>query len=128
MELKFSGSVQDLPAADRLELLVDAVTEYAIYLLDRDGVIRSWNAGAERINGYRASEAIGRNFSLFFTPEDRAADVPAQILAQAGRAGRAERDGWRLRKDGGRFWGHRWPSRCATPAAASSASPKSPAT
>lgn len=104
MELKFSGSVQDLPAADRLELLVDAVTEYAIYLLDRDGVIRSWNAGAERINGYRASEAIGRNFSLFFTTEDRAADVPPQILAQAGRAGRAERDGWRLRKDGGRFW------------------------
>lgn len=104
MELKFSGSVQDLPAGDRLELLVDAVTDYAIYLLDRDGVIRTWNAGAERIKGYRASEVIGQNFSLFFTPEDKAADMPAQILAQAGRAGRAEQDGWRLRKDGGRFW------------------------
>ena len=109
MELKFSGSVQD-------------------YLLDRDGVIRSWNAGAERIEGYRAAEAIGQNFSLFFTPEDKAADVPSQILALAGRAGRAERDGWRLRKDGGRFWRCRWHSRCATPAAASSASPRSPAT
>src|SRR5271166_2275258 len=73
MELKFSGSVQDLPASDRLELLVDAVTDYAIYLLDRDGVIRTWNAGAERIKGYRAAEVIGQHFSLFFTPEDRAA-------------------------------------------------------
>jgi PAS domain S-box-containing protein len=104
MELKFSGSVQDLPASDRLELLVDAVTDYAIYLLDRDGVIRTWNAGAERIKGYRAAEVIGQHFSLFFTPEDRAADVPGQILASAGRNGRAEQEGWRIRKDGGRFW------------------------
>jgi PAS domain S-box-containing protein len=104
MELKFSGSIQDLPAADRLELLVDAVTDYAIYLLDRDGVIRTWNAGAERINGYRAAEAIGQHFSLFFTPEDKAADMPGQILIRAGRDGRAEQEGWRIRKDGGRFW------------------------
>jgi PAS domain S-box-containing protein len=104
MELKFSGSIQDLPAADRLELLVDAVTDCAIYLLDRDGVIRTWNAGAERIKGYRAAEVIGQHFSLFFTREDKAADMPGQILVRAGRDGQAEQEGWRIRKDGGRFW------------------------
>jgi PAS domain S-box-containing protein len=104
MELKFTGSIQDLPAADRLALLVDAVTDYAIYLLDRDGVIRTWNAGAERIMGYPAAEAIGQHFSLLFTPEDKSADVPGQILVRAGRTGRAEQEGWRIRKDGSRFW------------------------
>src|ERR1700751_3344597 len=104
MELKFSGSIQDLPASDRLELLVDAVTDCAIYLLDRDGVIRTWNAGAERIKGYRAAEVIGQHFSLFFTPKDKAADMPGQILVRAGRDGQAEQEGWRIRKDGSRFW------------------------
>ncbi len=104
MELKFSGSIQDLPASDRLELLVDSVIDYAIYLLDRDGLIRTWNAGAERIKGYRASEVIAQHFSLFFTPEDKAAGVPGQILERAARDGRAEQEGWRIRKDGGRFW------------------------
>jgi PAS domain S-box-containing protein len=104
MELKFTGSIQDLPASDRLELLVDAVTDYAIYLLDRDGVIRTWNAGAERIKGYRAAEVIGQHFSMFFIAEDKAADVPSQILTRAGRSGRAEHEGWCIRKDGGRFW------------------------
>src|SRR5262249_18300719 len=104
MELKFSGCIQDLPASDRLELLVDSVTDCAIYLLDRDGVIRTWNTGAERIKGYRAAEVLGQHFSLFFAPEDKAADVPGQILARASRSGRAEQEGWRIRKDGGRFW------------------------
>jgi PAS domain S-box-containing protein len=104
MELKFSGSIEDLPAADRLEVLVDSVTDYAIYLLDRDGVIRTWNAGAERITGYRAVEVIGQHFSLFFPHEDKAADVPGRILLHAARDGRAEQEGWRIRKDGGRFW------------------------
>jgi PAS domain S-box-containing protein len=104
MELKFTGSIQDLPAADRLELLVDGVTDYAIYLLDRDGVICTWNAGAERIKGYRAAEAIGQNFSQFFTPEDQAAGLPHEILVRAARSGRAEQEGWRIRRDGGRFW------------------------
>jgi PAS domain S-box-containing protein len=104
MELKFPSSIQDLPDGARLELLVDAVTDCAIYLLDRDGMIRTWNAGAERIKGYRAPEVIGQHFSLFFTSEDKAADVPAQLLVRAGRDGRAEQEGWRVRKDGGRFW------------------------
>src|SRR5204863_221339 len=86
------------------ELLVDAVTDYAIYLVDRDGVIRTWNAGAERIKGYRAAEVIGQHFSLFFTPEDKAADLPGKILEGAARTGRAEQEGWRIRKGGGRFW------------------------
>jgi len=104
MELKFSGSVQDLPASDRLELLLDSVTDCAIYLLDRDGVIRTWNKGAERIKGYRAAEVIGQHFSLFFSREDKAANLPDQVLARAGSSGRAEQEGWRIRKDGGRFW------------------------
>jgi PAS domain S-box-containing protein len=104
MELKFTGSIQDLPAADRLELLVDAVTDYAIYLMDRDGVIRTWNAGAERITGYPAAEVVGQHFSLFYNSDDKAADVPGQLLLRAGRTGQAEQDGWRIRKDGGRFW------------------------
>ena len=104
MELKFSGSMQDLSDGARLELLIDAVTDYAIYLLDPDGLVRTWNAGAERIKGYRASEILGQHFSLFFTPEDKAADVPRQILAARGRDGRAEEEGWRVRKDGRRFW------------------------
>lgn len=104
LELKFSGSIENLPAADRLEVLVDSVTDCAIYLLDRDGVIRTWNSGAERIKGYRAAEVIGQHFSLFFTPEDKAADVPGQILLRAGRDGKAEQQGWRIRKDGGHFW------------------------
>jgi PAS domain S-box-containing protein len=104
MELKFSGSIQDFPASNRLALLVDAVTDYAIYLLDNEGVIRTWNSGAERIKGYRARDIVGQHFSLFFTAEDRAADVPGQSLARASRAGRAEQEGWRIRKDGSRFW------------------------
>jgi PAS domain S-box-containing protein len=104
MELRFSGSIQELPAADRLALLIDAVTDYAIFLLDREGMIRSWNSGAERITGYRAAEIVGRHFLLFFTPEDQAADVPAEILMSASRNGRAEQEGWRIRKDGSRFW------------------------
>src|SRR5690348_1263200 len=104
MELNFSGSIQDVPAADRLELLVDAVTDYAICLLDRDGAIRTWNAGAERIKGYRAAEVIGQHFSVFFTPEDKAADVPGELLVGAAHTGRAAQEGWRIRKGGGRFW------------------------
>src|SRR5215472_9447003 len=123
MELKFSGSIQDLPASDRLELLLDSVTDCAIYLLDRDGVIRTWNKGAERIKGYRAAEVIGQHFSLFFSREDKAANLPDQVLARAGSSGRAEQEGWRIRKDGGRFW-----ASSVVPAAAPSALPKSPAT
>ncbi len=91
-------------SADELASLVDAVQDYAIFLLGPDGEIRSWNAGALRIMGYHADEAIGRNFSIFYPPEDLATDKPGRELAGAARDGRFEDEGWRIRKDGRRFW------------------------
>jgi PAS domain S-box-containing protein len=88
----------------RFELLVQAVTDYAIYMLDPTGHIISWNTGAERIKGYRSDEIIGRHFSAFFTEEDLAAGKPALALASALRTGRFEDEAWRVRKDGTRFW------------------------
>jgi PAS domain S-box-containing protein len=84
-------------------LLVEGVVDYAIYLLDRDGIITNWNAGAQRIKGYCASEVVGRHFGMFYLPEDREADLPARSLETARRTGRFETEGWRLRKDGSRF-------------------------
>jgi PAS domain S-box-containing protein len=85
-------------------LLVQSVTDYAIYMLDPRGTVASWNAGAARIKGYSAREIVGRNFAEFFTPEDRHAGVPQRALRIAGEQGRYESEGWRLRKDGTRFW------------------------
>lgn len=96
----------DLAQAERFQLLIQAVKDYAIYLLDADGHVVSWNPGAERFKGYTADEIIGRHFSTFYTEEDRAADLPARALATAVREGRFEHEGWRVRKDGGRFWTH----------------------
>ncbi len=90
----------------RYRLLVDAITDYAIYMLDPDGVVTSWNAGAERFKGYKAAEIVGQHFSTFYTEEDRLAGAPATALATAAREGRFEREGWRVRKDGTRFWAH----------------------
>jgi len=84
--------------------LVSAVVDYAIYMLDVDGRIASWNAGAERIKGYSRSEAIGQHFSLFYTPEDREQRVPQHALTVATTKGRYEAEAWRVRKDGQRFW------------------------
>ncbi|MCK1358755.1 PAS domain-containing sensor histidine kinase [Bradyrhizobium sp. 199] len=88
----------------RLELLVNAIVDYAIFMLDIDGTVRSWNAGAERLKGYLASEIVGKSFSVFYTPEDRAADSPGKALATARETGRFNSEGWRVRKDGSRFW------------------------
>jgi PAS domain S-box-containing protein len=90
----------------RFRLLVSAVTDYAIYMLDPGGRIATWNPGAERFKGYRAEEVIGQHFSRFFTPEDIASDLPGRALRSAARDGRFEAEGWRLRKDGSRFWVH----------------------
>jgi PAS domain S-box-containing protein len=92
------------PTDAQFRLLVASVSDYAIYLLDGNGRVASWNAGAERIKGYRAGEVTGRHFSLFYTPEDRAAGKPEAALAAAARDGRFEGAGWRVRKDGSRFW------------------------
>jgi PAS domain S-box-containing protein len=91
---------------ERYRLLVDAITDYAVYMLDPDGVVISWNSGAQRFKGYTAEEIIGQHFSRFYTPEDRAAGLPDQALRQAAEDGRFEREGWRVRKNGSRFWAH----------------------
>ncbi len=90
----------------RYRLLVDAITDYAIYMLDADGRVTSWNPGAQRFKGYDAAEIIGEHFSRFYSPEDRAAGVPAAALRAAREEGRFEKEGWRIRKDGSRFWAH----------------------
>ena len=86
------------------ELLIEAVTDYAIYMLDPGGQVVSWNPGAQRIKGYRPDEIIGRHYSCFYTDEDRAAGLPDEALATAGNTGRFIAEGWRVRKDGGKFW------------------------
>lgn len=84
-------------------LLVNSVTDYAIYMLDAQGVIRTWNPGGQRIKGYLLAEVIGTNFARFYLPEDIAAGVPERNLRTAASEGRCVGDGWRLRKDGSRF-------------------------
>jgi PAS domain S-box-containing protein len=96
--------LEQIDDAKRFQLLVEAVTDYALYLLDLDGTIISWNTGAQRIKGYTADEIIGKNFSMFFTPEDRAAGKPARALRTAQSVGRFEDEAWRVRKDGSHFW------------------------
>jgi len=90
--------------AHRYEQLVQSVVDYAIYMLDPTGHVVSWNAGAERIKGYRADEVIGQHFSLFFTPQDCAQGRPERLLRQALEQGVAQDEGWRVRKDGSQFW------------------------
>jgi PAS domain S-box-containing protein len=88
----------------RYRLLVEAVTDYAIYMLNIDGLVSSWNSGARRIKGYEEAEILGEHFSRFYTEEDRKAGLPARALAIAAREGKFEGEGWRVRKDGTRFW------------------------
>ncbi|MEA1833509.1 EAL domain-containing protein [Methylobacterium durans] len=103
-----------MPAAERnaddanlmYRLLVQGVTDYAIYMLDPQGLITNWNAGAERAKGYRAEEIVGRHFSCFYDAAERGRGVPHLGLETARREGRFEAEGWRLRKDGTRFWAH----------------------
>jgi PAS domain S-box-containing protein len=88
----------------RYRLLVEAVTDYAIYMLDPDGIVTSWNAGARRFKGYEASEIIGQHFSRFYSAEDRASGLPERALETSRRTGKFESEGWRVRKDGSQFW------------------------
>jgi PAS domain S-box-containing protein len=90
----------------RYRLLVDSVTDYAIYMLDANGIISSWNSGAQRFKGYTEAEVLGRHFSQFYGEEDRLAGLPQKALDTAASAGRFEGEGWRVRKDGTRFWAH----------------------
>ncbi len=89
---------------DRFRLMVEGVKDYAIYMLDPDGQVSSWNEGARRLKGYEASEIVGQNYARFFPPEDIAARAPEAELERARIEGRLETEGWRIRKDGSRFW------------------------
>ena len=99
------SGIDALAASERqFRMLVQGVSDYAIYMLDPEGRITNWNLGGQRIKGYQAEEVIGRHFSMFYTPEDRAAGIPAQALETAAREGRYENEAWRVRRDGARFW------------------------
>jgi PAS domain S-box-containing protein len=91
---------------EQFRLLVQGVTDYAIFMLDPHGIVTSWNPGAQRIKGYTSDEIVGQHFSQFHTAEDRKAGLPAQALETALKEGRFEREGWRVKKNGERFWAH----------------------
>jgi PAS domain S-box-containing protein len=91
---------------ERFRLLVERVRDYAIFMLDPDGIVRSWNEGAQALKGYTAQEIIGRHFSAFYTPQDQQAGKPAAELTEARAKGRVEDEGWRVRKDGTLFWAY----------------------
>jgi PAS domain S-box-containing protein len=91
-------------AQDPFKLLVQSIVDYAIYMLDPNGFVTSWNAGAERIKGFLTEEIIGKHFSMFYTEEDREAGMPQKVLETARTEGKFEGEGWRVRKDGTRFW------------------------
>jgi PAS domain S-box-containing protein len=90
--------------ARSLRLLINAVIYYAIYMIDLDGRVLTWNAGAVRLKGYSAEEITGQPFTRFYTPEDIRAELPQKALRAARETGRFEAEGWRVRKDGTRFW------------------------
>ena len=92
-------------SSDMYEKMIAEVEDYAIILLDENGNIRNWNAGAEKIKGYKAGEIIGKNFRIFYLPEDRDSGLPQKLITQASLHGKATHEGWRVRKDGTRFWG-----------------------
>ncbi|GAA4343515.1 PAS domain-containing sensor histidine kinase [Variovorax defluvii] len=106
------------PATDDADyrLMVEAASDYAIFLLDTEGRVRSWNVGAQRIKGYEAHEIIGRHFSVFYPPEQLTRGWPEHELKMARLSGRFEDEGWRLRKDGTRFWANVVITRLITPA------------
>ncbi|RZA05198.1 MAG: PAS domain-containing sensor histidine kinase, partial [Moraxellaceae bacterium] len=91
---------------EQFRLLVQGVTDYAIYMLSSDGIVTNWNAGARRIKGYEADEVIGSHFSRFYTHEDQQTGLPTTALSKAAELGAFESEGWRVRKDGTQFWAH----------------------
>lgn len=110
-QLAASGSVPSRPAGGSAQqfdqvfrVMVESLSDYAFYMLDTEGRVVTWNRGAERIKGYSEAEVIGQSNEIFFTTEDRAADKPRRLLAEARKHGRVEDLGWRLRKDGSRYW------------------------
>ena len=99
-----SKRIETLEEARRLLLLIESAVDYAIYMISLDGLVVSWNSGAKRLKGYQPAEIIGRPYATFFTPEDRERGLPQHALRTAAETGRFESEGWRVRKDGSRFW------------------------
>lgn len=98
-----NGSI--IPQGEQYKKMIEEVQDYAILLLDLDGNVQNWNKGAEKIKGYKEAEIIGKNFSLFYLPEDQASNLPNSIIQDATINGRATHEGWRVRKNGTTFWG-----------------------
>lgn len=99
-----SSYISEIDDGKRLQFLIDAVVDYAIYMISLDGLVLSWNSGGRRLKGYEREEVIGQPFSRFFTPEDQADGLPRRALATAAKEGKFEAEGWRVRKDGSLFW------------------------
>ncbi|MGI4814309.1 MAG: PAS domain S-box protein [Janthinobacterium lividum] len=104
MNIKYNNTATELTDEQRFELLVTSISDYAIYMLNPDGFVSSWNAGAQRFKGYVAGEIIGQHFSVFYTEQDRAQGKPKRALQTALTEGKFEDEGWRVRKDGTCFW------------------------
>src|SRR5688572_4293518 len=92
------------PDEQTFRLLFESIQDYAIFMMNPDGIVKTWNPGAEMMKGYRADEIVGQSFSRFYLPSDIEAGKPGMLLSRAARAGRATDEGWRVRKDGSRFW------------------------
>ncbi len=104
--LRYKNLTDELKRSEeRYHKMIEEVEDYAILLMDRSGVIQNWNKGAEKIKGYHESEIVGRHFSVFYLPEDRERNLPQRLIAEATRTGKAVQEGWRMRKNGSRFWG-----------------------
>jgi PAS domain S-box-containing protein len=101
-----TGAIRQLKPDQLYHKMIEEIEDYAIILLDKEGIIQNWNKGAEKIKQYTESEAIGRSFQMFYMPQDRAAGIPHMLLKQAAIEGRAVHEGWRVRKDGTKFWGY----------------------
>lgn len=105
--LELTAAVESLKRSEeRYHAMVAEVEDYAVILMSRDGTIQNWNRGAEEIKGYRANEIIGKDFRIFYSEADRAAGLPDRLLNEALSKGKANHEGWRIRKDGTRFWGN----------------------
>ncbi len=105
LEKRVEQRTTELAANERrFRLMVEQVEDYAIFMLDADGIVSSWNAGAQRTKGYTAQEIIGHHYSCFYRTQDVEAGLPEQLLRKATMEGRARHEGWRVRKDGSMFW------------------------
>ncbi|MCC2643366.1 MAG: hypothetical protein K0S45_3779, partial [Nitrospira sp.] len=89
---------------ETFRLLFESIKDYAIFIMDPDGIVQTWNPGAEMMKGYRAEEIVGQSFSRFYLPSDIQTGKPRMLLSQAAQSGRVADEGWRVRKDGSRFW------------------------